>query len=379
MTRANTGEALVTILGDSRVFDTYFTNSAYGERYGYDATFPHLLRKHVLLQSQREYDVVHIPDHFRGGTVENNIIRLALTDPTVVVLCDGIWETLVHKNWFIEWATNQIRAHSTHGAKTLDLSYSSRRLADLFIANDLPVSPRNYAKKQARIISYFMRRRRQCVWMSLPMPPRDHLERLHYAGNYRCIPEWDECLAAINEALRPVVSAYGANWLDLHRLALEHGGFARALIDQWHFSRSFQSAIAAELGRVLPKIVREHALPDDHISHAFMLPYSLESEIVALVGPKAAIAHWRTANQRANVESIIPLTDDIRHSAEALDAIAKLTTRCVVAVDPLGMTPSAETSLLASLPRDSILLYPDELGAIVNPTGSDRTEQGKLL
>jgi hypothetical protein len=371
-------EPIVAVLGDSRVFDTYFTNAAYGERYGYDATFPHLLRKRAL--ESGAFDVVHIPDHFRGATVENNIIRLALVDPAVVVLCDGIWETLVHKDWFIEWATNQIKAHSTLSPEELDLSYSSRRLADLFIADALPVSPRKYAAKQARIISYFRRRRRQCIWLSLPMPPRDHLNRLHYAGNYRCIPEWDECLAAINDAMAPVVANYGAVWFDLHQLALSQGGFAHALIDQWHFSRAFHAAIAAEFAQILPAILRDSAVPDRHLSRSFMLARPLGTEPVALLGPPEAIAQWRAANRGAQVEAVLAGKESSGrgNGAVPIEDAKRLTARCVVAVAPSALTPSDEGAILKALPPDGILLYADELGGIVNPTGSDRAEHGQL-
>jgi hypothetical protein len=360
------GDGIVTILGDSRVFDTYFTNPSYSERYGYDATFPHLLRKSALLNTETKYDVVHIPEHFRGGTVENNIIRLALTDPAVVVLCDGIWETLVHKDWFIEWAVGQIRAHPTHSTEPLDLSYSSQRLAELFVANKLTVSPQRYALKQRRIISYFRRRRRQCVWMSLPMPPREHLNRLHYAGNYRCIPEWDECLKAVNDAMAPIVSAYGATWLDLHDLVRKHGGFGNALLDQWHFSASFHSAIADELARVLPSLVQQSRIPADHASRKFLLSRDPGDEPLALYGSDAAVARWRTENPQARAETV------------SLANAANLSTRCVLALEPAALTPASEADLLAKLPRSSIILYPDELKALVNPVGADRAMHEKL-
>lgn len=380
----DTGSALplVTVLGDSRVFDTYYVNAAYREPYGFDATFPHLLRKRVLQQPSANYDVVHIPDHFRAGNIESNIIRLALTDPALLILCDGIWETLVHKDWFIEWATNRIRAHPTRSAQALDLSYSSRRLVDLFIANELPVSPRNYVEKQRRIISYFRRRRRQCLWMSLPPPPRGHLDGLHYAGNYRCIPEWDECLKAINDAMAPMVSGYGALWFDLHALVLSHGGFGKALIDQWHFSRSFHVAVADELFRILPRHVADVDLPTDHVSRRFLLAREPGEAPLALYGLAEAIERWRAENPDARVEAVLAASGEAGRVAGLamvpLASAASLKTRCVVAVEPSSMTAAAEAALLAVLPKDHIVLYPDELKKIVNPRGSDRAEYGRL-
>lgn len=375
-------DQVVAILGDSRVFDTYFTNSEYRERYGYDAAFPHILRKFALQDKLCTFDVVHIPDHFRGGTVESNIIRLSLTDPTVIILCDGIWETLVHKDWFIEWATEKIRAHPTHDTTPLNLSYSSRHLADLFIADELPVSPRKYASKQARIISYFSRRRRQCIWMSLPMPPIEHLDRIHFAGNYRCIPEWDECLAAVNEAMKPIATAYGAAWVDLQRLILEHGGFERALIDQWHFSRSFHLAIARELWRILPGVVAGGTVPADHVSREFLLQRQLGEQSVVLFGRPASIARWLAANPKAKIEAVVststeePVVANVR--SVSLNDISAIEARCVVALDPSELTPLSEAELLRSLPRECILVYADELGEISNPSGKDRLAYGQL-
>jgi len=374
--------ANVSILGDSRAFDTYYTNPSYRERYGYGATFPHLLQRQALQCSQPTYDVVHIPEHFRGGTVENNILRLALTDPTVVVLCDGIWETLVHKDWFIEWANEQIRSHSTHSPETLDLSYSSRRLAELFVANKLSVSPAKYAVKQHRIISYFRRRRRQCVWMSLPMPPREHLNRLHYAGNYRCIPEWDECLKAINGAMAPIVSAYGATWFDLQDLVLNHGGFGKALIDQWHFSASFHAGIAAELGRLLPSLIAQNHVSADHVSRKFLLSREPEEEPLALYGSDSVVARWRDENPDASIDAILV---DSPSSRDALDIsmlplaeAATISTRCILALEPEKLTPAVESKLLATLPPNTIILYPDELKPLANPAANDRAVHGKL-
>lgn len=373
---------IVAVLGDSRVFDTYFTNVAYSERYGYDSTFPHLLRKRALQKASSTYDVVHIPDHFRGGSIETNTIRLALTDPAVVVLCDGIWETLVHKEWFVEWAVARIRSHSTHSSDTLDLSYSSRRLADLFIADELAVSPRKYAEKQRRIVSYFRRRRRQCVWMSLPMPPRDHLDRLHFAGNYRCIPEWDECLRAINQAMAPLVASYGAAWFDLHDLALAHGGFDKALIDQWHFSASFHNAIAEALFEIMPRWVSKGRVSRDHASRRFLLAREPGDEPLALIGDASEIAAWRAENSNAKAEAVLvggTCAEKIAGFPTLPFAQAnRLAARCAVALAGAAASVEAECALLDALPPGFILLYPEELRPLLNPGGRDRSEHGQL-
>ena len=41
---------------------------------------------------------------FEGGTIQNNIIRVALTDPAIVVVLDGIWETLINKGHYLAYA-----------------------------------------------------------------------------------------------------------------------------------------------------------------------------------------------------------------------------------------------------------------------------------
>jgi hypothetical protein len=379
-----TVQRVVAILGDSRAFDTYYVNDAYPSeaRYGYDQTFAHLLGRSASQGTQDSCDVVHIPDHFRGGTVENNIIRLALADPDVVVLCDGIWETLVHKDWFVEWALNKVRAHPTLGGGTIDLSYSSRILADLFVAGELPVSPQKYAAKQRRIISYFRRRRRQCVWLSLTTPPRDHLDRLHYAGNYRCIPEWDECLRAVNDAMRPVVRRYGADWLDLDDLVRANGGYAAALIDQWHFSKRFHAAIAAELAGRLARLLRETPLAADHVSRDFLLARKPCNVPLALYGPSDRVTQWREANPEGRAVAL--LADDavarngISLPVAAVGDIAKLGVRCVVLTEGPETAAEVEASLLERLPPQTILLYPSELGRLDNPAGADRAEHARL-
>lgn len=379
-----TAQRIVAILGDSRAFDTYYVNDLYprDSRYGYGETFAHLLGRSASRRSQDSYDVVHIPDHFRGGTVENNIIRLALTDPDVIVLCDGIWETLVHKDWFVEWATNKVRAHPTLGGETIDLSYSSRILADLFVAGELPVSPQKYAAKQRRIISYFRRRRRQCIWLSLTTPPRDHLNRLHYAGSYRCIPEWDECLSAVNEAMRPVIGRYGADWMDLDELVRAQGGYSAALIDQWHFSKRFHAAVAAELAVRLARLLRQTALARDHVSRDFLLPRSPCDMPLALYGPSDRVAQWRKANPEGRAVAIV--SDGAAAEAVAtlpfvaLGDIAKLGVQCVVLTEGQETSAETEATLLERLPAETVLLYPSELGRLDNPAGADRAEHARL-
>lgn len=124
--------AKVAILGDSRTFDTYYYNFQYGEHYGYDKTFPFLLEKLMWASSNGAMDIVHIPDHFRSKSIENNILRLALTDPSMIIMCNGIWESLLNKQIFIEYATEKINTYHSREGGELKLVYSSRAMADLF-------------------------------------------------------------------------------------------------------------------------------------------------------------------------------------------------------------------------------------------------------
>jgi hypothetical protein len=304
----------VTLLGDSRVFDTYYTNSHYRVRYGYDKSFPHVWRKAVLANSACLYDVVHIPDHFRGGTIQNNIVRVGLTDPAIVVVLDGIWETLVNKGHYLDYA----RRKGIDGEGT----YGRAQLAALFRAGELPLSPATYAERQRRLISYFRRRRRQIIWMTLPVPPKSYLGSTYHAGDYRPIPDWDDCLAAINEAIVPIVHAYGGSVLDMTKLMNEFGGPQAAFIDQWHFSEPFHAAIAAALDTQVRLLLPSICGPA-HVSHRYMLG-----------GPGNGV-------READVVICCGSPDD-------------------------------ELSALQSLPVEKILLYPSELGDIENPRGDDR-------
>ncbi len=306
----------VTILGDSRAFDTYYTNASYSVRYGYDATFPHIWRRAALADQDAGYDVIHIPDHFRGGTVQNNIVRLALTNPAVVVLLDGIWETLINKGHFIEYAS----------ASAPDLPYSRERLVELFKADKLSVSPGGFAERTRTLISYFRRRQRQVIYMTLPVPPKSYIGSTYHAGDYTPHEDWDECLAAVNSAGVKVAKSYGCAVLDLTKLMTECGGPCEALIDQWHFSPGFHQKIADRLAISVSAMLKETAGPG-HVSHDFML------------GPSSG-----------------PLPGAvIVHEGSPVD----------------------ELELLAGLGEEQILVYPDELTDIDNPRGNDRAELQK--
>jgi len=304
----------VTVLGDSRTFDTYYTNSRYRARYGYDKTFSQQWRRAALANPSSSYDVVHIADHFRSGTIQNNIIRAALTDPAIVVVLDGIWETLVNKGHYLDYAKRK----GIDG----DCTYNRAELSALFCADELPLSPSAYAVRQSRLISYFRRRRRQIIWMTLPVPPKAYIGSTYHAGDYIPVPDWDECLAAVNDAIVPVVESYGGSVLNMTELMNEVGGPEVAFIDQWHFSEAFHAHIAEVLDRRASVLLAETPGPQ-HVSHRYMLG-----------APKDHGLH----------------PDVVIHQGG----------------------PADELSVLRSLSPEKILLYPAELGEIDNPRGNDR-------
>lgn len=360
---------VVAILGDSRAFDTYYVNPAYGASgYGYQHTFPALLRRMLLRRPEPFADAIHIPDHFRGATIENNIIRLALTEPSLVVLLDGIWESLLTKEQFLEYVAAKIRSHPWKEGAPLNLSFSSRRLAELFIAGELPVSPAGYARRQRKLISYFRRRRRQCLWLTLPIPPRHHLGGLHYAGNYLTIPEWGECLAAINAALVPMVEGYGARVLDLDALMRDHGGAAECLLDQWHFTPRFHATIAARLANIIDESRAELALPSDHLSRRFMLSRRPEGDRFGLYGELPACEAWIAAHP------------DVAAEVCAAGGQSPLPDHPVVLLlDGDEERREAEAiRLLEALRPDQIIVYAEELCPLVNPAGNERVAHGQL-
>ena len=304
----------VTLLGDSRVFDTYYTNSRYDRRYGYHKTFPHIWRKMALADLSAGYDVIHIADHFRGGTLQNNIIRLALTDPSIVVVLDGIWETLLNKGHYLEYAQRK--------GIDAETAYGRAKLAKLFRAGELSLSPAKYAERQRQLISYFRRRRRQVIWMTLPVPPTDYIGSTYHAGDYKPIPDWDECLEAVNDVMVPIVEAYGGAILDMTELMNAIGGPREAFIDQWHFSERFHAHIAAELDASVKGLLADVPGPA-HVSHRYILGSPDGSELNA---------------------------DVIVYDGES----------------------AQEAAVLRDLPPEKILVYQNELGEIDNPRTDER-------
>lgn len=309
----------IAILGDSRTFDTYYVNERYVEPYGYDKTFASIWSRAGRLSSQVPCEVIHIPDHFRGGTIENNITRLALCDPDVVVLCDGIWETLLNKQQFIDYAAKKIGSHDVRSEGELILRFSTQSMAELFIQGELNDSPDLYAARITRIASYFVRRNRRVFWMNLCVPGPDHLDRLHYAGNYVCAPEWDQCLSAVNTAVERCLAQIGAGVIDVHRYMEEFGGPSAALLDQWHYTASFHAYLAT----VLPSYLTQQAVAAvDHedISHQVMYRCGKWPLKVVLIGA-AVSEHFLARHDRLQIVHHAVSVDALSGDLEQFDCI----------------------------------------------------------
>ncbi len=355
----------VTLLGDSRAFDTYFYNSEYDQCYGYDKTFSFLLQNQIPCQQDNETSFIHIPDHFRGGTIGNNILRLALTDPSIVILCNGLWETLISKKMFIDYAVDKINKHDTRSGSTLDITYSSRKLVDLFLDNKLADSPQKYYSQQQQIVSYFARRRRQCIMLNQPIPPISHLNRIHHAGNFRCLPEWGECLDAINKVMDSLHHDYGVRVLDLVQLMEENGGASECLIDQWHYSASFHSHIAQKLGPMISHELSQMNLAPEHISHSFMMHRESEKEKILIYGQGPCAQEWIRNHPKASIEGVFDNGNGNAFFQSIpvipFDEIEKTASKIVLLLVEEDERLALEKKLLREVPQEKILLYPEEL------------------
>ena len=159
--------------------------------------------------------------------------------------------------------------------------------------------------------------------MTLPVPPAPYIGSTYHAGNYRPIDGWDECLSALNHAVVPMVQDYGGTVLDLTSEMQAIGGASSAFIDQWHFSPSFHARLADSLNEISNRLLPQ--TPDEtHVSNLFMLG-----------APEEPLS-----------ENVIMFEGD----------------------------PDDELCAMAALSASQILIYPDELTQIVNPTGNERAE-----
>jgi len=159
--------------------------------------------------------------------------------------------------------------------------------------------------------------------MTLPVPPKSFVGSTYHAGDYRPNVNWHECLGAVNDAVCPIVEAYGGKVLDLTAEMDAVGGAGEAFIDQWHFTPAFHIHLAEALHRQARRLVRAAPGPG-HVSHDYMLG-----------SPDGPVAH-----------------DVILYNGE----------------------PEAELEQFTRLGPQQIMLYPDELKLIDNPRGNDRAE-----
>lgn len=360
-------EHRIAILGDSRVFDTYYATAIYGQTaYGYHRTFPHLLQRMLARQDGTDIDVIHIPDHFRGRTVQNNILRLALIDPSVVVLCDGIWESLISKKHFLAYVEQAISAADAH--KSLEtITYSADSIVELFAANRLGLSPKAYAERVATITSWFTRRRRNVVWLTTPIPPQDHLGGLHYAGDYRPFPGWHRCLEILNRETATAAKEAGAAVIDLHELMGRNGGAAACLIDQWHFSTHFHRVIAEHLA----DWARKHAChaPPASSSRA-MVQASDAGLAVHVIASEPDAAHFTRAHPDLRITGAT--------AEPPVHGPARGTEAYVIIAPPCAQRIASANALLECSDRELIILFPEDFAPLDNPAGSDRSTFGSF-
>ena len=310
----------------------------------------------MLSEPDGRFDVVHIPDHFRGGTVDNNILRIALTDPAMVYLIDGIWETLLNKDHFAEYALNAIKNHSLRNGTTLRLELSHENLVRLFESDELAVSPSGYARRIRRIASFFRRRQRTCAWLNLIRPDPAYRDRIHYAGNYKCSPVWNNALEAVNRRVSEALDGLDAPIIDLHALMGRAGGEQCALIDQWHFTSEFHILIAAELKRDIRQRGANFIVSGDHVSRRHMLPNRSSGDAMIAYGDTAKT--WAKSNSDQCIAGIAASEEEL------VEAQADIAVLCHS--DEEERERIAER-LLAAMPERKIILFPEEFEGIRNP------------
>lgn len=347
-------EGVVAVLTDSRGFDTYYLNDRYEAWYGADKAFPAVLGHRLLLDPSCALHAVQIPDHFRSGTVENNLLRLGLCDPSYVVLCDGIWETLINREHLVDYVTDRIRERSLSDDDPLEIEVSHKAVTRLYLSNALSVSPARYAERIERLVSFFVRRRRNICWLSLLVPAPSHKNRIHYAGDYKCSPEWQQCLNAINHGIEDVLGRWGATYVDLQALMEESGGESACLLDQWHFTEAFHSRVADKLFGVISRELEAVVpLPPDHASRNFIVPGKAGDTPMVVVG-------------EGNDLWCRDMGDNFEARPVSLEAAADARADVILLTEPVGTRDSVARELLATCAANTIVVYPDEIDGIKN-------------
>lgn len=361
----------VSVLADSRGFDTYYVNSRYVESYGYHETFPYLLSREFAAEGSHE--LVHIPDHYRGGTVQNNIIRLALTNPELIVLVNGIWETLLTREMFLDYVKGEIGQKREPSGEPLDFSFSGEELVRLFLADKLANSPAKYIERERRICSFFLRRGRGAVVFGLPVTPPHHLDGIHFAGNYRCLPGWGRCLEALNAEMQELSRVYGCRYFDTDALMGASGGASECLIDQWHFSRHFHREIARHLREcILGMPVRQRL---SGVQQKYFMPGVRLDDACLVLGTGEAARDWVRSHPEHRVVGYV--VDGMAGDTLAegipligIDAVATTAARVIVLPDGHRTPWATEAGIAAGFcAGGGVLLYPDEMDELSNPVG----------
>ena len=274
------------VLADSRGLDTYYINDAYAQGYGIDRVFGYRIDGALRTQGIGNVQSVLIPDHFRGGTIEGNITRIALCRPKWVILCDGIWETLLNREKYL----TEAQGAGLLKDATLESMNTNRRdefgaiLNRLYFEDRLSISPAKYGRKLDTLIGYFARRRCRVMWLSLLVPPETHRNGVHAAGAYRPLPFWQDRLRAINEEARTVLDRWGGLYVDLNEGVAHVPSLDHALIDQWHFSDAFHGIVADQIAGHIRHDLTEAASPHSSWDPDCMTPPGRGRATTAVAG-----------------------------------------------------------------------------------------------
>jgi len=201
--------------------------------------------------------------------------------------------------------------------------------------------------------------------MNLVVPDMDHLNRVHFAGNYRCILEWDTCLRALNAGLEDIALSYETIYADIHSLVLENGGFQICLIDQWHFSPSFHVALSKYFEMLIEHKMDLFRMEPCHYSCKYILNKDPDDEEIVIFGTGRVSREWIKKHPKVKIEAVIDDTDR-KESFQSIPVInvpdaSKMRSGVVLIAVEESERESVEVSLLREIPDQKILLYPEEL------------------
>ena len=137
--------------------------------------------------------------------------------------------------------------------------------------------------------------------------------------------------------------------------------FALAGVDVVVGSRDKARAegIAAELAEDIRQRGDDIKLSDDHVSHRHMLANSDSGDDIIVYGDGAA--EWLASNGQAEIEGIADNENALR------DAKADIVMLCHSGYDEREQLVDR---LLKLLPTRKIILFPEEMDGIINPSGA---------